>query len=110
MIGETCLPLDSDQWASMPTDFDAEFYEYKSSFWSIRRHKWIKGPNLQNEIGRNFYTIMPTEAIFVMENIDENDDVLVELVSKELNHFGVIAGLFQQIGGHCSRFVLFCSF
>jgi hypothetical protein len=31
-------------------------------------------------------------------------------VSKELNHFGVIAGLFWQIGGHSSRFVLFCSF
>ena len=36
--------------------------------------------------------------------------VKLELVSKELNHFGVIAGLFQQIGGHSSRFVLFCSF
>ena len=34
----------------------------------------------------------------------------VELVSKELNHFGVIAGLFRQIGCHSSRFVLFCSF
>ena len=34
----------------------------------------------------------------------------VELVSKELNHFGVIAGLFRQIGGHSSRFVLFYSF
>ena len=34
----------------------------------------------------------------------------VELVSKELNHFGVIAGLFRQIGGHSSIFVLFCSF
>ena len=34
----------------------------------------------------------------------------VELVSKELNHFGLIAGLFRQIGGHSSRFVLFCSF
>ena len=32
------------------------------------------------------------------------------LVSKELNHFGVIADLFRQIGGHISRFVLFCSF
>ena len=31
----------------------------------------------------------------------------LELVSKELNHFGVIAGLFRQIGGHSSRFVLF---
>ena len=36
--------------------------------------------------------------------------VKVELVSKELNHFGVIADLFWQIGGHSSRFVLFCSF
>ena len=34
----------------------------------------------------------------------------LELVSKKLNHFGVIAGLFRQIGGHSSRFVLFCSF
>ena len=31
-------------------------------------------------------------------------------VSKELNHFRVIAGLFRQIGGHSSRFVLFLSF
>ena len=36
--------------------------------------------------------------------------VRLELVSKELNHFGVIADLFRQIGGHSSRFVLFCSF
>ena len=34
----------------------------------------------------------------------------VELVSKELNHVRVIAGLHWQIGGHSSRFVLFCSF
>ena len=34
----------------------------------------------------------------------------LELVSKELNHFGVISGLFRQIGGHNSRFVLFCFF
>jgi len=34
----------------------------------------------------------------------------IELVSKELTHFGVIAGLSRQIGGHSSRFVLFCSF
>ena len=37
-------------------------------------------------------------------------EVALELVSKELNHFGVIADLFRQIGGHSSRFVLFCSF
>ena len=35
---------------------------------------------------------------------------ILELVSKELNHFGVIAGLFRQIEDHSSRFVLFCSF
>ena len=33
----------------------------------------------------------------------------VELVSNELNHFGVIAVLFRQIGVISSRFVLFCS-
>ena len=38
------------------------------------------------------------------------NDYKLELVSKELNHFGVIAGLFWQIGGHSSRFVLFCFF
>ena len=27
----------------------------------------------------------------------------LELVSKELNHFGVIAGLFRQIGGHSTH-------
>ena len=36
--------------------------------------------------------------------------VNLELVSKELNHFGVIADLFRQIGGHSSTFLLFCSF
>ena len=48
-----------------------------------------------------------------MESSNERnprDDSKVELVSKELNHFGMIAGLFRQIGGHISRFVLFCSF
>ena len=32
----------------------------------------------------------------------------IELVSKGLNHFGVIAGLFRQIGGH--RVVDLCYF
>ena len=35
---------------------------------------------------------------------------VLELVSEELNHFGVIADLFWQIGGRSTRFVLFCSF
>ena len=34
----------------------------------------------------------------------------LELVSRELNHFGGIADLFRQIRGQSSRFVLFCSF
>ena len=38
------------------------------------------------------------------------EEDFLELVFKELNHFGVIAGFFRQIGGHSSRFVLFCSF
>ena len=59
-------------------DSDPEFYNYLSSFWSIKRHKWIKGPKLPKEIERrdNTYTIAMFEAIFVKENIDENDDVL----------------------------------
>ena len=44
------------------------------------------------------------------ENLMEIPLGKLELVSKELNHFGVIADLFRQIGGHSSRFVLFCSF
>jgi hypothetical protein len=35
--------------------------------------------------------------------IKDDESKKVELVSKELNHFGVIAGLFWQIGGHSSR-------
>ena len=57
MIGGSCL------------DSDAEFVEYKSSVWSIKKHKWIKGPKLPKEIGkRQFYTIAMFEAIFVKEN------------------------------------------
>ena len=32
--------------------------------------------------------------------LDEFEHYILELVSKELNHFGVIADLFRQIGGH----------
>ena len=48
--------------------------------------------------------------LWILELRDESHDAFLELVSKELNHFGVIVGLFRQIGGHSSRFVLFCSF
>ena len=49
-------------------------------------------------------------SIYDPNNIEPDSLPNLELVSKELNHFGVIAGLFRQIGGHSSRFVLFCSF
>ena len=49
-------------------------------------------------------------AVFVISTSSDfvNTYLLfIELVSKKLNHFGMIAGLFQQIGSHSSRFVLF---
>ena len=45
-----------------------------------------------------------------LENRKGKIEVRLELVTKELNHFEVIADLFRQIGSHSSRFVLFCSF
>ena len=42
--------------------------------------------------------------------VAKNWAMSVKLVSSELIHFRVIARLFRQIGGHSSRFVLFCSF
>ena len=35
---------------------------------------------------------------------------VLELVSKELNHFGVIADLFRQIGGHSKHFIMSTEF
>ena len=52
----------------------------------------------------NFEKIVSTWVFIIKYEGD-----ILELVSKELNHFGVIADLFRQIGGHSSRFVLFCS-
>ena len=34
------------------------------------------------------------------------EEVILELVSKELNHFGVIVDLFRQIGGHTGYLIL----
>ena len=45
-----------------------------------------------------------------IKHFDNIYTVKLELVSKGLNHFGVIECLFWQIGGYSSRFVLFCSF
>ena len=62
-----------------------------------------KGLDLQKR-----FTNLPPLGVNVIDF--ELNGFNVELVSKELNHFGVIADLFRQIGGHSTRFVLFCSF
>ena len=57
-----------------------------------------------------FYSVGTFFSFFKSKKCSSNVQYSVELVSKELNHFGVIADLFRQIGGHSGRFVLFCSF
>ena len=47
---------------------------------------------------------------FCIPPLETWQPILLKLVSHELIHFGVIARLFRQIGGHSSRFVPFCSF
>ena len=56
------------------------------------------------------YIMRGENQIKILTKLSTSHGARLELVSKELNHFGVIAGLFRQIGGHNSRFVLFCSF
>ena len=49
----------------------------------------------------------PISSKMVFIKMERSHAPSLELVFKELNHFGVIADLFRQIGGHSSRFVLF---
>ena len=51
------------------------------------------------------YVLVLQRSLIILLGLTKNDDFL-ELESKELNHFGVIAGLFRQIGSNSSRFVL----
>ena len=44
--------------------------------------------------------VPPFESTKDCANTFSKIDFRIELVSKELNHFGVIADLFRQIGGH----------
>ena len=53
--------------------------------------------------------LYPSKGKFYLEKY-KKQTIKIELVSMELNHFGAIAGLFWQIGGHSSIFVLLCSF
>ena len=43
---------------------------------------------------------MINDNSIMLQTLRVKTDHTIELVSKELNHFGVIAGLFRQIGGH----------
>ena len=54
--------------------------------------------------------IHQSQCISWSTHISMTSVVELKLVSYELIHFGVIACLFRQIGGHSSRFVLFFSF
>jgi hypothetical protein len=68
-------------------------------------------PSMYLKNGSTLWAIIPNYFGALPYFFNTQLDVTgLELVSKELNHFGVIAGLFRQIGGHSSRFVLFCSF
>ena len=60
----------------------------------------------RNRNQRNWLKSVKFDFIVLAAQVMEGGKL--ELVSKELNHFGLIAGLFWQIGGHSSRFVLFC--
>ena len=71
------------------------------TFWMVTRYVGFRECCL---FIANFFSWV-TKPIWLISNT-----FFLELVSKELNHFGEIAGLFRQIGGHRSRFVLFCSF
>ena len=61
------------------------------------------------EFSKLMRLILSGKDVKIRQNC-KREAISIELVSKELNHFGVIADLFRQIGGHSSRFVLFCSF
>ena len=62
------------------------------------------------------YTILLLISFPGMQRLDQASLIAefqasrIKLVSYEFIHFGVIARLFQQIGVHSSRFVLFALF
>ena len=66
--------------------------------------------NIRQQSDYDWTKVLSINYIHKLQSFNDCLMKNVELVSKELNHFGVIAGLFRQIGGHSSRFVLFCSF
>ena len=82
--------------------FSVDTTMFKKKFKHFFTHKNMKKPPSKVAHNRQiFFSVLPTGP---------KPAQILELVSKELNHFGVIAGLFRQIGDHSSRFGLFCSF
>ena len=97
----------------LPTDqncvFDI-FISYAEADWQIMEEIFR---NLSDgSLNQNSFKLAFNEKDCIPGKMEKNElyGAALELVSKELNHFGVIADLFRQIGGHSSRFVLFCSF
>ena len=93
-------------------DFESPSGDGLSKSANFGLSKWIfyvkNHLNLSKKIFMDEYLLRRT--FFVKIIFSSFKVKTLELVSKELNHFGVIADLFRQIWGHSSRFVLFCSF
>ena len=71
--------------------------------WISHRRKWVASAKVWCNFSHAPAAAWKTRW-YVNNRVCQLDDFLVqtclELVSKELNHFGVIASLFRQIGGH----------
>ena len=77
-------------------------YKIKLTFENTTLLKNYIVPTTTNKFSANFLDWLWSENTNLGKGL--------ELVSKQLNHFGVFADLFRQIGVHSSRFVLFCTF
>ena len=85
----------------------------KMPLWISVQRPWSSGHTFAPFLGRRARVSAHLESVWRVGNLLRffvRYELMVELVSKELNHFGVVADLFRQIGGHSSRIVLFCSF
>ena len=87
ILEKFCVHLKNYFWIISITIFNYNYFSEWNSSFKRRINSWKSAPLKSGNKGSQ-----------------------LELVSKELNHFRVIAGLFWQIGGHSSRFLLFCSF
>ena len=61
IIGGSYIKKDYDDFTAI--DFTQKMTEATSLIWSIKRHKWITGPQLPDEIKEDTQMIMGLEAI-----------------------------------------------